>query len=368
MKNNTLYHSFYFDFPGVSSGIYITKNLPSLEDLIDKAQCDYKNILFICDENTRYIAEKIRGANELPIAVLSAGEAHKNWASIESILKKAKDFGLGRDSLFVGIGGGVVTDMAAFSASIYMRGTKISLISTSLLGMVDAAAGGKTGFDLFDIKNLAGTFYPAHDIFMPLEALITLPQKEWKSGMAELIKTAIIGDRNMLNDLLQNRNLINAEGIQKEPKLIANFIAKSVEIKCHIVESDPQEKGSERMLLNLGHTFGHALESCLGLGSITHGEAVAWGIVRSAELGISLGITSKNLYNQIIEVMKSFDFEIRSSYPGMKDAKTFTNALMNDKKKKNGRLHFIVPDELGARTVTLDELPVALVKEITANA
>ncbi|MDR2901078.1 MAG: 3-dehydroquinate synthase [Treponema sp.] len=367
-ETNTIYHSFHFTFPGVSSRIYITKNIPSLEDICGKMKDNSRNILFVCDENTHYIAKQICGNNELPISVLPAGEEFKRWDSVETILKKAKDSGLGRDSLFVGIGGGVVTDMAAFAASIYMRGVKLSLISTSLLGMVDAAAGGKTGFDLFDIKNLAGTFYPADNIFMPLEALITLPSKEWKSGMAELIKTAIIGDRKMLDDLLEHRDTINGEGIAKNPKRIAGFIAKSVEIKCHIVENDPQEKGDQRMLLNLGHTFGHALESSLGLGSISHGEAVAWGLVRSCELGLALGITNKVLCDQIIEVLKSFNFEIRAPYPEMHDTEIFMNALMNDKKKKGGGLNFIVPDASGACIVNSNNISISLLKDIIGNA
>ncbi len=367
MDEHILYHSFCFSFPGVNSRIDISGNIPSLGHITGEDGDDSRKILLICDEHTLYIAEKICGGKNLPIAVLPAGEEFKTWASVESILKKAKDCGLGRDSLFIGVGGGVVTDIAAFAASVYMRGTRVSLVSTSLLGMVDAAAGGKTGFDLFGIKNLVGTFYPAEHIFMPLETLVTLPLKEWKSGMAELIKTFVIGDRNILRDLRQNRESVNPDGIREKPELLARLIAASVEIKCRIVESDPQEKGTQRALLNLGHTFGHALESSLGLGSLTHGEAVAWGLARSAELGLALGITDKNLHDHIIETLTSFGYEIRSPYPGQ-DAAAFMNALTNDKKKKNGRLNFIVPDAEGARIISSDAVPIDVLKEILGNA
>lgn len=367
-RKNIFYHSHQFTFAGLTSSIYITKDIPSLEDVIGSNTFDSQKILLICDEHTRYIAERICKEKKIPTAVLPAGEEHKNWVSVERILEKAKDHGLGRDSLFVGIGGGVVSDMASFAASIYMRGTGIALISTSLLGMVDAAAGGKTGFDLFSIKNLAGTFYPAEKIFMPLEALTTLPQKEWKSGLAELIKTAVIGNRNMLNDLELHRGILKPDGIAENPELLARFISKSVEIKCRIVESDPQEKGSQRMLLNLGHTFGHALESSLGLGSVTHGEAVAWGTARSCELGLALGLTDKTVHDQIIRVLESFGFEIRSPHPEMQNKDSFMNALMNDKKKKNGSLSYIIPDAEGARIITSDAVPIQLLKEIIGIA
>jgi 3-dehydroquinate synthase len=368
MNTNTLYHSLHFSFDGIRSEIFITKNFPSLEDIYGKDQCDVRNLIFICDENTISIAKKICGGREIPIVTLPAGEEYKTWHSIEIILQKAKESGLSRDSLFVGIGGGVVTDMAAFAASIYMRGAKIALVSTSLLGMVDAAAGGKTGFDLFEIKNLAGTFYPAERIFMPLEALITLPAKEWKSGMAELIKTAILGDKTMLDDLQKYRDMINAKGIQENPILIAEFIAKSIAIKCRVVESDPEEKGTQRMLLNLGHTFGHALESSLGLGAISHGEAVAWGIARSCELGLALGITDAHLRNQIMEVLSLFGYEIRAPHPEMRDTEAFINALLNDKKKKNGSLKFILPDTSGARIAVSENISMELIKEIIGDA
>jgi 3-dehydroquinate synthase len=368
MKKDNLYHSLHVTFPGINSRISIVKNIPSLEEVTGKSTCNQNNTLLICDEHTHYIAEKINKGRNLPIEILSAGEEYKQWNSIEGILRKAKNCGLGRDAVFIGIGGGVVTDMAAFAASVYMRGVSLSLVSTSLLGMVDASAGGKTGFDLLGIKNLVGTFYPAENIIIPIETLITLPEKEWKSGIGEIIKTAVIGDRTMLQDLLKNRNHICSDGIQKQAELIANIIAKSMEIKCRIVEHDPQEKGSERMLLNLGHTFGHALESSLGLGNITHGEAVAWGIVRSCELGLALGIINKNLHDQIIEVIISFGFEINYSLLKKQKTESFMDALMNDKKKKDGCLKFIIPDASGARIVSSEMIPNDVLKEIIAHA
>jgi 3-dehydroquinate synthase len=224
------------------------------------------------------------GNQDLALCTLPPGETEKGWASVERILTAARDAGLGRDGLFVGIGGGVISDLSAFAASVYMRGAPLCLISTTLLGMVDAAVGGKTGFDLLGIKNLAGTFYPAAHIYMPLASLDTLPDHEWKSGMAELIKTAVLDTGEILG-------LLKSMAGDRRRDSLFDLVCRSVSVKGRIVEADPRETGTDRVLLNLGHTFAHALESSAGLGRLSHGEAVAWGMVRSCELGLALGIT-----------------------------------------------------------------------------
>ncbi|MDR2785434.1 MAG: 3-dehydroquinate synthase, partial [Treponema sp.] len=156
--------------------LFFGYGLPSLEEIKGNFSEDGLNasgILLVCDNNTAFLAGRIAGG--VPVCVLPHGESEKNWGSVEKILGAARAAGLGRDSLFVGIGGGVISDLTAFAASIYMRGARLCLISTTLLGMVDAALGGKTGFDLFGIKNLAGTFYPARLVYLPVESLATLP-------------------------------------------------------------------------------------------------------------------------------------------------------------------------------------------------
>jgi 3-dehydroquinate synthase len=254
---------------------------------------------------------------------------------------------LNRDGTFIGVGGGVVGDLCAFAASIYMRGCPLALVSTTLLGMVDASLGGKTGFDLFDKKNLAGTFYPARHVYMPMESLATLPESEWRSGMAELVKTAILEGDNFLDDLS------DASAIKDKSRL-ANFISRAVCYKGKIVAEDPLETGERRVLLNLGHTFGHALESVAGLGTISHGEAVAWGIARSCDLGLALGITPHARAEKIKALLIAYNYEGGAPHPLMNNAEAFIQALGSDKKKRGGNLTFIVPDEHSARPVTVD--------------
>jgi len=332
---------------------HIMPSLPDIDEIVkdfgvDKSKNPEPKSLLICDTNTFRFVDKIRGKRDIPVCTLEPGESHKDWQSVEKILRFAGDSQIGRDGIFIGIGGGVITDLSAFAASIYMRGCALALISTTLLGMVDASVGGKTGFDLFGIKNLAGTFYPAAHVYIPLESLASLPPAEWKSGISELIKTAILEGDEFLA-LVEGLN----GGFTVMTKAIAPCIDRAVLFKGRIVEEDPFEKGNRRMLLNLGHTFGHALEAAAGLGRISHGEAVAWGIARACELGLALGICPPHRAERIMKLLGAFDYETAAPHP-FADETELIRALGSDKKKRGGKLIFIVPDEKSARPVTAD--------------
>jgi 3-dehydroquinate synthase len=322
--------------------------LPGIDEIVKDFGDEGRKSLLICDTNTSRYADKIRGKRDIPVCTLEPGETQKNWQSVETILRYAGNAQIGRDGLFIGIGGGVITDISAFAASIYMRGCALALVSTSLLGMVDASVGGKTGFDLFGIKNLAGTFYPAGHVYIPLESLASLPPAEWKSGMAELIKTAVLEGDDFLALVEELKG-----GFSVMSMTIAPCVDRAVRYKGRIVEEDPFETGSRRVLLNLGHTFGHALEAAAGLGRISHGEAVAWGIARSCELGLALGICPSLRSKRIISLLSAFDYETAAPHPLASYAELI-QALGSDKKKRRGKLVFIVPDEKSARPVTAD--------------
>jgi len=337
-------------------------NLPGMEEIAGDLGGDFFKPLLICDTNTEYLAAKIRGNAAIPICTLEAGESHKNWRAVEAILCSARDAGLGRDGTFIGVGGGVIGDLSAFAASIYMRGCSLALVSTTLLGMVDASLGGKTGFDLFGVKNLVGTFFPARHVYMPMESLASLPLPEWKSGMAELIKTAILDSDNFLGDLASlteafphgsfsggfppdfaSRVLAGTE--------LSSCISRAVRFKGAIVEEDPLETGTRRVLLNLGHTFGHALEATAGLGTISHGEAVAWGIARSCDLALALGICPPRRVERIRALLAAYGYETAVPHPRMSSSGVFIQALGSDKKKRGGNLSFIVPGEKSAQFI-----------------
>ena len=348
-----------FTLSGTVSHVCIQDEVPSINTLIVDQS---RRSLLICDVNTERFARAVAGDTDAALCVLAAGEAAKNWASIEAILRAAHSAGLGRDGLLIGIGGGVINDMTAFAASVYMRGVAVALVSTTLLGMVDAALGGKTGFDLFDIKNLVGTFYPASRVYMPVSSLASLPAREWKSGMAELIKTAILDAEDKNSEFLALLASLPAQATEAGDTLV-ECIARAVRIKGRIVQADPKETGAERITLNLGHTFAHALESSVGLGQLSHGEAVAWGIARACDLGLALGITPPSRAAAIMALLRSFDYELAAPYP-LGDITLFMNALSSDKKKKAGKVRFVVPSAVGTELVSGERIEPALIARI----
>ena len=347
-----------FNFGEFKTNVFFSREIPRIEDISASLGSGSFKTLVVADENTSVIAGKICGSGNLPLCVLKSGEDYKNWDSVKEILAAAHKTGLGRDSCFIGVGGGVIGDLCGFAASIYMRGCRLVLVSTTLLGMVDASVGGKTGFDLFGIKNLAGSFYPAEIVYMPLDCLASLPAKEWKSGMAELIKTAVLAGGGFLDELAVIQAEIAADGFSGSEKLLSGdtlsrCIERAVLYKGGIVSEDPRESGLRR-LLNLGHTFGHALEASAGLGNISHGEAVAWGITRSCELGYALGVTPRARAEKIMALINSFGYDCACPHPLMGNTDTFLKALESDKKKKKGKLIFIVPGEESAHPFAVE--------------
>jgi 3-dehydroquinate synthase len=350
-----------FKFGEFTTEVYIKKEIPGLEEITD----NFSNCLVICDGNTSYIADRICGGNNIARCVLKNGEENKNWQSVEKILFAAFSAGLGRDALFIAVGGGVIGDLVGFAAAVYMRGCRFVLVSTTLLGMVDASVGGKTGFDLFGIKNLAGTFYPAKTVFISTECLATLPAREWKSGMAELIKTAILAGDDFLDGLSPLQSDFQSDNYKKlsENQAFQKCIERAVFFKGGIVSSDFRETGA-RMLLNLGHTFGHALESSAGLGKISHGEAVAWGIVRSCELGMALNVTPKERAEKIINFIKASGYQSETPHPAGGGIDALFNSMKSDKKKKQGSLKFIVPDIKSARAAAIADSDMNIILKI----
>ncbi|GHT50319.1 3-dehydroquinate synthase [Spirochaetia bacterium] len=361
-----------FNFATGKSTAYIRQTIPPISQILkDLSLCDSTHYIIVCDTNTLAIARQVASDN---ICVLKSGEDNKNWSSCETVLKAARDAELGRDGLIVGVGGGVITDLTAFCASIYMRGLNCALVSTTLLGMVDASFGGKTGFDLFGIKNIVGTFYPARCVYMCTDSLAGIAPNQWKSGMAEVIKTAILDGSFAAKKC--RKNLLDAMHYELiDAETLCTVIANAVFYKAKLVLADPKETKGKRALLNLGHTFGHALESFYGLGNITHGEAVAWGIICACKLGVELHISPveyadticafineagyetlflKNKLDELDKSDKSDKSNKSNNLSGIDQSsgdKTFLpfmQALYSDKKKKSGTLNFVLPLRRGA--------------------
>ncbi len=325
--------SLNLDFGFKKSCVIIKKELKAPE--INK-----DNSLAVFDSNTfSLFKNKLFGEKTKKFAVLQPGEIHKNWESAAIILDKAVEYRLGRDTGFIGVGGGVVCDITAFAASVYMRGCPLILIPTTLLSMVDASIGGKTGFNYKGLKNMAGTFYPADSIYIFIDVLKALSEREYRSGLAEVIKTAMLGDAGLFSILESRKEDI----LMRDEDLMEDVIRRCVSVKGRVVEEDLREHGI-RATLNLGHTFGHALESVNGFKSITHGEAVAWGLAMAVRLGVSIGTTDKEYGDKVLRLLSLYNYKLKF---GAINADAVVGAMLGDKKKRKGNLRFVVQKNLG---------------------
>ena len=221
---------------------------------------------------------------EAPMIELEDGEEHKRWSTVEGLLGRWLDAGLHRGDTVAAVGGGVLTDTVGFAAAGYLRGIDWVAVPTTLLAMVDASVGGKTGVNLEQGKNLVGAFWPPRLVVIDVETLSTLPERELRAGLAEVIKTAWIGDHELLNMIPSNTDGLSSDQWQE-------LVMRCVAVKARVVSEDEREAGS-RAALNLGHTLGHALEAATGYTHFLHGEAVAWGLLAAAKLGRRHGVLS----------------------------------------------------------------------------
>jgi len=293
--------------------------------------------LLVCDAHTASIP--LPDSEGVRRVVVPAGEACKERDVLFSVLDAFLEAQLTRDSVVAGFGGGAVTDLAAFAASIYLRGVSVILIPTSLLGMVDAAIGGKTGIDHRGYKNVIGSFHPAEEVRICPELLETLPEREYRSGLAEVLKAAFLGDPELLG-LLEGRS---DAVLARDPAVLEEMIERAIRVKTGVVQGDFTEQGN-RAFLNLGHTFGHALESVLGLGRWTHGEAVAWGISRAMDAGVRRGITAPEWAKRVVTLLQRYGYE---TGPSPVSPEAVVDAMIRDKKRTSRGIRFVLQRNQG---------------------
>ncbi len=291
--------------------------------------------MYIADFNTAPIARGARNFRaDLPLVIIEAGEENKNFTSLVSILKIALDAGLSRNSVFIGVGGGLVCDLAAFAASVYMRGAKCKLVPTSLLAMADAAIGGKTAINFDGYKNMVGTFFKADEIYISPKVLKSLSEPEYLSGMFEIFKMGLLYSKDIYQVFRTQREKIFA----RDEGLCLDLVKIAVEAKALVVSRDFDEK-NERAFLNLGHTFGHALESGLNFSKISHGEAVAWGMSKAMLLGKKLGLTDSSYADDVCSIIHSYS---RIDVPLLYDKEKVLLAMKKDKKNMDGKIRLIL--------------------------
>lgn len=302
-----------------------------------------KRCFIITDSNVKaFYFEDIKnkltdsGVQTIGYFSIDAGEANKNIDTISEIYNTLAKSECGRDDIIIALGGGVVGDMAGFIASTWMRGLRFIQVPTTVLACVDSSVGGKTGINIYAGKNLVGSFYHPSLVLIDSNMLTTLPDREFFSGFAEIVKHAMLFDEAMFVFLENNYSKDNIE------KRIDELLEKNCKLKSHIVEIDFREK-HERMLLNFGHTIGHSIEKASKYSLFLHGEAVSLGIIFALKLGVKLGITKD--VNLIERTKKIFNnLNLPTEIPA--DIDIFS-AIKLDKKRTSDSINFIFIESLG---------------------
>ncbi|MBF0488317.1 MAG: 3-dehydroquinate synthase [Nitrospirae bacterium] len=268
------------------------------------------------------------------------GEAYKDMRYVESVLNEMFTVGLDRKSAVVALGGGVVGDLAGFAASIYMRGIALVQVPTTLLSQVDSSVGGKTGVNNPFGKNMIGTFYQPRFVCIDIDTLKTLPERELRAGIAEVIKYGIIRDAALFAFLKDNRQKI----LSRDSAALKHIIHTSCRIKAEVVSKDEREAGL-REILNCGHTAGHALETVTQYTQYLHGEAVAWGMYAEARIAAALGLLPAAALKEIRDLIEGYG--LPTSIPKGIAIGSLVEAMIYDKKTVAGAIKFVLPTEIG---------------------
>ncbi|HEC1766434.1 TPA: 3-dehydroquinate synthase [Campylobacter lari] len=332
LENNTSYNVYINELEKLN---FDTKVVILTNELVAKLHLDT-------------LLEKIQ-AKELFIIKIKDGEEYKNLQTIEYILDQMCAYKLDRKSLLISFGGGVISDMGGFVASIYQRGIEFINIPTTLLACVDASVGGKTGVNNKFGKNLIGTFYQPKAVYCESKFLKTLPSRELAAGMAEFIKMAVVFDKEILS-FLENLNEDKFLNAKLDDITLAQVIQKSIELKANVVSQDEKESGL-RMLLNYGHTFAHVIENQTGYKKYLHGEAVAIGMNMANVLALNLGLLSEKECQRVQNLLVKFKLPI--SYK-ISNTQEFYNAFFLDKKTHFQKINFILACGLGKACIKND--------------
>ena len=279
-----------------------------------------------------------------PVLFLPAGETHKRFAQVEKLAAQLSAAGADRGTVLLALGGGVIGDVTGFLAAIYMRGIAYIQIPTTFLAQVDSSVGGKTGVNLKTGKNLVGAFYHPKAVFIDTQSLSTLPENELRAGLFESIKAGLIRDRALFTLMEREQTGLLAG----DPSLLERVITASVRMKAEVVGKDERESGL-RMILNFGHTIGHAIEAVAGFGILLHGEAIGWGMLAALHISRARGLSEKD-YVRGTEMIHEYGLP---NLPGL-SAKKLIAATARDKKNSSGLRRFVLLKTIGAAYVVDD--------------
>lgn len=317
-----------------------------------------RKVVVVTDETVAAAQSEVLAqfAGAAAICPVPAGETAKSAQRLIMIWDFLAAQKMDRGGVVVAFGGGVVGDLAGFAAASYLRGIDFIQVPTTLLAMVDSSVGGKTGINIGAGKNLVGAFHQPREVFIATNLLRTLPTREFAAGMAEVIKYGLLGDEALFTEL-------EAQTLTAESPELASVVRRCCKAKADIVEADEYETAASggRALLNLGHTFAHAIEKVAGYSVYLHGEAVAIGLAAAARLSVQLGLIEAACVSRIEAVLVAHDLPVRLRDPMAVDA--LMNAMASDKKVRAGRLRFVVMESVG-QAVTRDDVESSVVREI----
>jgi 3-dehydroquinate synthase len=342
--------------------IYITSDFSGLGRAMSSARLNGK-VMIVTDSNvSRYylkdcIDELEASGTEVCSHIFEAGEKSKTLDTVQDIYRQLIDRRFDRNSSIIALGGGVVGDITGFAAATFMRGINFIQIPTSLLAQADSSIGGKTGVDFEGSKNMVGAFYQPRFVYINVKTVSTLPVRELRSGLAEVIKHGIILNAEFYDYLNYNMDKI----FRFDDSTLQYVTKMNCSIKKSIVEQDERE-GGLRAILNFGHTIGHAVESASEF-ALLHGECVAIGICGAFRLALKLGMVSKDLAESVENTLTAAGLPVRM--PGMDPDKVF-GSMLRDKKAKDGKLSFILPKGIG-EVVTCTIEDEGLIKEVISE-
>lgn len=327
-----------------SYSIVIGQNLMSCSEHFARFLQD-KKILIVTNETIaplylEKLVSQLSSFDCVEPVILPDGEQYKTLTQMDSIFTSLLQQNLGRDTVLIALGGGVVGDMTGFAAASYQRGIDFIQIPTTLLAQVDSSVGGKTAVNHPLGKNMIGAFYQPKLVVVDTDCLSTLPVKEFSAGMAEVIKYGIIWDHAFFSWLENNVERLKSLDVEA----LAYAIGRCCEIKADVVAQDETEQGV-RALLNLGHTFGHAIEAEMGYGVWLHGEAVAAGTVLAASTASKMGLIDESIVCRIVKLFEAFDLPV--SPPDSMNFEQFIKHMRRDKKVLKGQVRLVLPEAMG---------------------
>lgn len=301
------------------------------------------------------------GVDSFTIPVPS-GESSKSAAEAGRLWEILAAAAIDRQTHLVAVGGGVVGDLAGFVAATFARGLAVWQVPTTLVAQVDSAIGGKTGINLQGGKNLVGAFWQPRGVLADIETLVTLPEREFTSGLAEVVKYGMILDAELFGWLEEHADAVHL----RRPEDLAHIVRRSVELKASVVERDEHERTGLRAILNYGHTFAHAYETACGYGRLLHGEAVAIGMADAADLAVRLGRIPAELAVRQERLLEALRLPIRLPAGPLPTADELMAVMARDKKSLHGSLRFVLPDALGSVALVPD-VDGSLVRHVLAR-